>query len=716
MPKREHPFINRDLSWLSFNARVLQEAEDPSVPLLERLRFLGIFSNNRDEFFRVRVANIRRMARFGKKGREILGMDPVVLLERIQQITLTQQKKFDKLYIQLLRELEKHKIFMVDERQLSDSEGAFVRRYFREQVHPHLVPIMIETAPKFPYLKDKSIYLAIRLLQPANGKEKKSKYALLEVPTDVVSRFLVLPASDDRHRIILLEDVIRYCLDDLFPNFDYAVRDAYTIKMTRDAELDIDSDVSKGWMEKIEKSVKQRKKGVPVRMAFDERIPTDLLAFILRKIKLFKQEYLIPGGRYHNFKDFIAFPRVGPKHLFYPVEQPVDHPALSGQRSLFQVIREKDILLNYPYHSFHPIIDLLREASIDPKVTSIHTTLYRAARHSSVVNALINAAKNGKQVTVVVELQARFDEESNIYYANRLQEEGVRVIFGVPGLKVHSKLFLIGRREGGKLVQYAHIGTGNFNEQTARLYCDHSLLTAKKVITREVERLFQFYQDNYKTGHYKHLIVSPFNTRKRFIRMIDDEIENAKKGKEAWMILKMNSLVDKDMIDRLYAASAAGVKVKLIVRGICSLVAGEKGLSENIEAISIVDKFLEHSRIFLFCNGGKERCYIASGDWMYRNLDFRSEVAVPILDPALREQLKHYLQLQLMDNTKARLLDRVQDNKYVRYEGSRKYRAQEEIARWLRLEAESAKSTPAVEEVVRPVKPMPKKKATLRKK
>ena len=716
MPKRTYPFLNRDLSWLSFNARVLQEAEDPGVPLLERLRFLGIFSSNRDEFFRVRVANVRRMARFGKKGREILGMDPVVLLEKIQLITLAQQKKFDKLYIQLLRELEKQKIFMVDERQLTKDEGAFVRQYFREQVHPHLVPIMIETAPKFPYLKDKSIYLAIRLLRPANGKEKKTKFALLEVPTDVVSRFLVLPGSGEQHRIILLEDVIRYCLDDLFPNFDYAVREAYTIKMTRDAELDIDSDVSKSWMEKIEKSVKQRKKGAPVRMAFDERIPTDLLAFILRKIKLFKQEYLIPGGRYHNFKDFINFPRVGPKQLFYAPTNPVDHPDLRGQRSLFEVIREKDVLLNYPYHSFHPIVDLLREASIDPKVISIHTTLYRAARNSSVVNALINAAKNGKHVTVVVELQARFDEESNIFYANRLQEEGVRVIFGVPGLKVHSKLFLISRREGGKLAQYAHVGTGNFNEQTARLYCDHALLTSKKPVTHEVERLFQFYQDNYKTGQYKQLIVSPFHTRKRFIRMIDEEIDNAKKGKEAWMILKMNSLVDKEMIERLYAASEAGVKVKLIVRGICSLVAGEKGLSDNIEAISIVDKFLEHSRIFLFCNGGKEKCYIASGDWMYRNLDFRSEVAVPINDPALREQLKHYVQLQLMDNTKARILDQQQTNRYVRSDSGRKYRAQEEIARWLRQEAEVKKSTTVVEEAPRPAQARSRKKPTLKKK
>ncbi|MBK7853401.1 MAG: polyphosphate kinase 1 [Bacteroidetes bacterium] len=685
MGRKNVELIDRDLSWLSFNARVLQEAEDPTVPLLERLRFLGIFSSNRDEFFRVRVATIRRMTKWGKKGKDLLGTDPEELLEKIQKTVVAQQKKFEKVYSEILLELEKENISIINEQQLTKEQGIFVRNYFHETVYQFLVPIMIDSSPKFPYLKDKSIYLAIVLGR--KDKSKKDKYSLIEIPSDVISRFLVLPSVNDKRHIILLDDVIRFCLDDIFSIFDYDSIQAYTIKLTRDAELDIDSDVSKSYVEKISKSVKQRKKGDPVRLAYDESIPVNLLAFILRKIKLFNEEHLIPGGRYHNFKDFITFPNVGRKELRYTKIKPIDHPDLKGQRSLFKILKSMDVLLAYPYHSFHHIIDLLREASIDPKVTAIRLTLYRAANNSSFVNTLINAIKNGKQVTAVVELQARFDEETNIFYANKLQEEGAEVIFGVPGLKVHSKLILITRTEGGKQVNYAHVGTGNFNEYTAKIYSDHALLTSDKHITSEVERLFSFYKDNYKTGHYKHLIVSPFNTRKRFSTMIEDEIENARAGKEAGIILKMNSLVDREMIATLYEASQAGVKIKLIVRGICSLVPGVKGMSENIEVISIVDKFLEHSRIYIFHNLGKEKVYIASGDWMYRNLDHRSEVAVPIFDPRLQEELKHFINIQLQDNTKARIINKVQDNKYVMSESGKKVRAQTDIFTWLQTKA-----------------------------
>lgn len=685
MGRKNVELIDRDLSWLSFNARVLQEAEDSSVPLLERLRFLGIFSSNRDEFFRVRVATIRRMTKWGKKGKDLLGTDPEELLEKIQKIVVAQQKKFEKVYSEILLELEKENISIINEQQLTKEQGVFVRNYFHETVYQFLVPIMIDSSPKFPYLKDKSIYLAIVLSR--KDKSKKDKYSLIEIPSDVISRFLVLPSVNDKRHIILLDDVIRFCLDDIFSIFDYDSIQAYTIKLTRDAELDIDSDVSKSYVEKISKSVKQRKKGDPVRLAYDENIPVNLLAFILRKIKLFNEEHLIPGGRYHNFKDFISFPNVGRKELRYAKIKSIDHPDLKGQRSLLKVLKNTDVLLAYPYHSFHHIIDLLREASIDPKVTAIRLTLYRAANNSSFVNTLINAIKNGKQVTAVVELQARFDEETNIFYANKLQEEGAEVIFGVPGLKVHSKLILITRTEGGKQVNYAHVGTGNFNEFTAKIYSDHALLTSDKHITSEIERLFSFYKDNYKTGHYKHLIVSPFNTRKRFSTMIEDEIENARAGKEAGIILKMNSLVDREMIGSLYEASQAGVKIKLIVRGICSLVPGVKGMSENIEVISIVDKFLEHSRIYIFHNLGKEKIYIASGDWMYRNLDHRSEVAVPILDPRLQEELKHFINIQLQDNTKARIINKVQDNKYVTSESGKKVRAQVDVFTWLQTKA-----------------------------
>lgn len=683
MSKKEVESVNRDLSWLLFNARVLQEAQDPSVPLLERLRFLGIFSNNRDEFFRVRIATIRRMLELGKKGKEIIGEDPASLLDQIQRIVLKQQEKFDRIYKNIRKELETENICIVDENNLNAEQGTFVRRYFHDQVYPSLVPIMIDTLPKFPYLKDKTIYLAVHLIP--EDRHYKTKYALIEIPTDIVSRFLLLPSIQDKRYIILLDDVIRYCLNDIFSIFPQYKIEAFAIKITRDAELDIDSDVSKSLMEKISRSVSQRKKGQPVRLVYDEMLPKPLLDFILKKMKFKAVEYLVPGGRYHNFMDFIDFPNVGRKDLIYPILRPIDHIAFRRENSMFKVLKEKDVLLCYPYHSFHHCIDILREASIDPDVISIRITLYRVAKNSSIVNALINALKNGKQVTVVVEIQARFDEESNIYYANKLQEEGAEVIFGVPGLKVHSKLFLISRKEGKKLLQYAHVGTGNFNEKTAKIYSDHSLLTSDKRITSEIDTLFKFYSNNFKTGHYKHLIVSPFNTRKKFLNYVKKEIEQAKKGKDAWMILKMNSLVDNEMISWLYKASKAGVKIDLIIRGICALVPGVKGLSENIRAISIVDQFLEHSRVYIFCNGGQNKYYLSSGDWMYRNLDNRSEVAVPVYDTDLQAELWHMISLQLKDNVKARLLNTKQDNLYVEAEkAAAPFRSQLKISQWIK--------------------------------
>ncbi|MEO8087404.1 MAG: polyphosphate kinase 1 [Bacteroidota bacterium] len=675
------PLINRDLSWLSFNSRVLQEAEDTTVPLIERMRFLGIFSNNRDEFFRVRVATIKRMVKWPHKGKQMFGEFPGVLLENIQKIVIKQQRKFEKIYESILSELKKENIFLVNELQLSDAHKVFVKNYFHDNVYPFLVPIMLESAPKFPYLKDKSTYLIIKIIQSI--KDKKWKYALIELPTDVVSRFLVLPPVDQQRMIIMLDDVIRLCLDDIFSVFSYEKIESYAVKITRDAELDIDGDISKSLMEKVSRSVKMRKKGAPVRLAYDEKIPEDLLNFMLKKINMAKSDYLIAGGRYHNFRDFMKFPDLGKKNLRYNIPHPADHPELKGQRSVFKVIRQRDVLLAYPYQSFHHVIDLLREASIDPKVESIKITLYRAANNSGIVNALINAVKNGKNVTAIVELQARFDEEANIAFANKLQEEGALVIFGVPGLKVHSKLFLIARKEDGKTVHYAHLGTGNFNEQTAKLYCDHSLLTSNKKITEEVVKLFSFYRDNFKTGTYKRLLVSPFSMRKKFLHLINQEIKNAEAGKPAYMYIKLNSLVDTEMIRKLYQASEAGVKIKMIIRGICSLVTNLKGTSDNIEVVSIVDKFLEHSRIFIFANNGDEKYFISSADWMYRNLDHRSEVAIPIYDKEIQKQLMTYLLLQLHDNNKARIIDTEQNNEYKKQGNGPSVRSQDDISRWL---------------------------------
>jgi polyphosphate kinase len=678
MSKQTLPLINREISWLSFNERVLQEANDPTVPLLERLKFLGIFSSNRDEFFRVRVATVRRMIKIGAKPKEFAGESPKLIMEKIMKIINSQQEKFEATYSSLLSELERNQIFIVNEQQLNSEQGAFVKAYFKESVLPFLFPIMLDNVDEFPWLKDRAIYLIIKLVSPI----KRDKLALVEIPSDKISRFLVLP-KENKH-VIMLDDVIRYCLKDMFFHFNYDFAEAFAIKMTRDAELNIENDVSKSLVKKISESVKQRKKGEPVRLEVDETISPDILRFISRKLPILKRENFIKGGRYHNTVDFIDFPRIGKPELRYTFPQTLEHPEFKDNQSVLKVIKHKDILLSYPYQSYHPIIDLLREASIDPKVKSIQITLYRVARNSNIVNALINAMKNGKQVTVIVELQARFDEERNIFWSNRLQEEGAKVIYGVPGLKAHTKLFLIEREENGIPKYYAHVGTGNFNEDTAKFYCDHSLLTSNKKITQEVVEVFNFYSDNYKTGIYKELLVSPFTMRKRISQLIDKEIKAAKEKQEAWIFLKMNNLVDEAIIKKLYDASNAGVKIRLIIRSTCSLVAGKKGLSDNIEAVSIVDKYLEHSRVFVFCNRGDAKYYLASADIMTRNLDHRSEVAVPIYDKEIQQELKQILEIQWSGNTKARILNSTQANVYKKGDGKNKVRAQDAIYEFLK--------------------------------
>lgn len=677
--KRKIPLINREISWLAFNERVLQEAADPTVPLLERLRFMGIYSNNRDEFFRVRVAALKRLKKGGKRATAVVGEDPGALLERIQRIVIASSRRFDSIYRKIIRELKDEKIFIVNERQLTRVQGEFVREYFRETVQPTLSPILLDQAPSFPSLKDRSIYFALKLERRENGR--KPRYALIEMSSDV-PRFLVLPARGERQYVILVDDVIRYCLREIFPAREYSSVTAHTLKLTLDAELDIDNDISRSLIDKISRSVKQRKQGTPVRFGYDDDMPLDLLRYVLKQLNV-KSENIIPGSRYHNFRDFITFPKLGRDELRYEVPLPLTHPRFVKARSLFDVIREKDVLLHYPYQSFHHIIDLLREASIDPRVESISMTLYRVAKTSHVVNTLINACRNGKQVTVVVELQARFDEENNIFWANRLQEEGATIIFGVPHLKVHSKLFLITRKEEGKLVGYAHIGTGNLNETTARTYTDKTLLTADKRITHEVAQTFGFYRDNLQHGRYKHLLVSPFTLRKRFIQMINNEIKLADLGQPAAIFIKINNIIDPQMIEKLYEASRAGVKIRMLVRGTCALVPGARHYSENIEVRGVVDRFLEHERVFVFHNAGNEKFFIASADWMVRNLDHRSETATPIYDKDGQEELRAQLELQWRDNCKARIIDRKQENRYYRDE-EEPLRSQQAIYDWLK--------------------------------
>ena len=689
MLKNKIPHINREISWLSFNERVLQEASDPSTPLIERLKFLGIFSNNRDEFYRVRVATINRLSKLGKKAIAVYGDDPKELLHKLQRKVIEQQQNFEKIYQELLIELSKQNVFIINEKQLNKNQQLFVKDYFHNEVETNLFPIMVDENKPFPYMKDKSGYLFIRLISTI--QKQKNKYALIEIPSKTTSRFVILPQEKNKKYIILLDDVIRFNVHKMFSVFGYTTKEAINIKLTRDAELDIDQDVSKSMLEKISKGVKDRKKGQPVRFVYDSAMSKEMLAFIMKKLGMDKKDNAIPGGRYHNFKDFIRFPNIGEKKLVYEQPHPLNHKYLNNiNTSILSVIKQKDILLHYPYHTYDHIITLLREASIDPSVESIKITLYRVADSSKIANALVNAIKNGKKVTVLVELQARFDEENNIYWANKLQEEGATVIYGVPGLKVHSKLFLITTRVNGKELKYAHIGTGNFNEKTARIYTDFSLLTADKNITDEISNVFDFYTNNFKTGTYKHLAVAPFYMRQTFMNLIDKEISNAKAGKNAYMILKMNSLVDKDMIEKLYEASQAGVKITLIIRGICSLVTEIEGYSDNIKAYSIVDKYLEHARVFIFANNGDEKTYITSADWMSRNLDSRSEVAVPILNTEIKKQIKDIINIQLSGNTKVRILDRLQQNLYKKAKvGERKIRVQDEIYSYLKKDTES---------------------------
>lgn len=683
--KEKLPILNRDLNWLHFNGRVLQEAADPRNPLLERLKFLGIFSNNRDEFFRVRVATLNRLLNVEHSHYDT-PVNPRKALKEIGQVVQTQEKEFQQIYVSIVGELATHNIFIINERQITGTQGTFIRKYFQEKVRVCLFPIMISSLKDISSLRDKSIYLAVVLGR--KDKALKEDYALIEVPTKTLSRFLILPPDGNKRFIILLDDIIRYCLSDIFSVFGYDTFSAYTVKVTRDAEIDIDTDVSKSFLEVMTESLKQRKRGIPVRFVYDQSIPQDLLRIITKRLEITKDDPIRGGGRYHNFKDFMGFPNLDHRELEYEPLIPLGHKDLPPNRSILSSIRKKDIMLHYPYQSFQYIIDLLREVSIDPKVRSIKMTIYRAARNSSVINALINAARNGKYVTVFMELQARFDEEANIYWSERLRDEGVKVIHSIPGFKVHCKLILIRRKENNSNVYFSFLGTGNFNEDTARVYADVSLLTADQKICADVVNAFHLMEENYRPYKFKTLVVAPFNMRNFYLKLLNREIKNALQGKEAWAIIKLNSLVDSAMVKKLYKASQAGVKIKLIIRGICTLVPGLPGISENIEAISIVDRFLEHARVIVFCNGGNHQYFITSADWMVRNFDNRIEVATPIFDPGIREQLRTMLQIQLSDNVKARIIGPGEPNIYKK-NNSRPFRSQVEIYNLLQKELKS---------------------------
>lgn len=679
MTKNHNHYINRELSWLQFNARVLQEAEDSSVPLCERLRFLGIFSNNLDEFFKVRYATIKRIDLAGKTGKsELGGIRAKDLLEQITKIVIAQQAESLEILATIQNELKQHNVHVINENQVSESQSEYIRDFFIQKVRPALMTIILNEVNEFPVLKDSAAYLIIQMnLKPNEQVFTSDKmYSLIEIPKSI-ERFVVLPQEGNNHYIILLDDLIRHCLHYIFNIFNYESVEAHMIKITRDAELDLDSDLSKSFLEKLSESVKDRRIGDPVRFVYDKEIDSETLDFLLKKMGVVDTDSIIPGGRYHNRRDYMDFPDVGIKHLFYEKHQPLPVPGLVLQGSLLEKIAKKDYLLYAPYQSFAYLIKFLREAALDPKVKSIKITIYRLAEISNIASSIINAKKNGKDVTVQIELQARFDEAANISYAEQMQYEGVKVIFGVPGLKVHCKACVIDRIEKGKVVRYGFISTGNFNESTAKLYTDYTLFTANQKILKEVNKVFDFFQINYKIKKYRHLLVSPHYTRNAIYALINQEIENAQSGNPSGIQLKLNSLSDTAMIDKLYEASNAGVKIKMIIRGICSLIPGVKGLSENIEAISVVDKFLEHPRMYIFKNGGQPKYYISSADFMSRNLDTRVEISCPIYDKEIQKELQDTFDICWNDNVKARLISEKQDNAYKR-DGNPKFRSQTE--------------------------------------
>ncbi|MFN5443608.1 MAG: polyphosphate kinase 1 [Crocinitomicaceae bacterium] len=650
--------VNRELSWLSFNERVLQEAMDVLVPIIERLRFLGIYSNNMDEFYRVRVANVKRLV--GIKNAAVQGYKGSAseLLEDIREEVMRQRKMFDKTYLEIVAQLEKEGVYQLTEKNLSEKHKRELSRFFHSELKHEIVPIILNPKNAFPKLQDKHIYLAIRLKKSST---KKVQYAYIQIPS-TYSRFYQIKDQDKTY-FILVDDIIRLHLDSIFSIFEADELEAFTFKFTRDAELNLDDDLSVSYIDKMEKSLQNRKKGEPVRFVYDRNMPEDLKKYLLKSLNLRDGLNAIPGGRYHNFKDFADFPDFGKKNLIYEKLPPLDHPDLVNAKRYLEVFDKKDILLHFPYQKFDYVVDTLREAAIDPDVKSIKLNVYRLAKNSQIMNALLSAVSNGKEVVVVFELQARFDEENNLYWAERMKEQGAKVIFGVPGLKVHSKLLQITRLVKGKEVITAYVGTGNFNEKTARIYSDIGIFTTNKSICQEIRKVFNLMENNMERSTYRSLLLSPFNSRRKLTALIQNEIDNAKKGLKSGIKIKINNLVDDGMIEKLYQASDAGVPIQMNVRGVCSLVPDKKH-SKNIEVISIVDRFLEHARFIIFENNGKPLFYISSADWMERNLDKRIEVGAPVLDELLQNELQTIFGIQWSDNQKSRIFEKRLKNDY----------------------------------------------------
>jgi polyphosphate kinase len=667
----EPKFINRELSWLAFNYRVLQEARDKKVPLLERIKFMAIFSSNLDEYFKVRVATLKRLVKLKRKTIEKLDEDPAETLNQVLEEVKRQQDEFGEVFREgILADLKKENIHLLTESELTATQKKFVTTYFKENLQPLLLPMVMDDTETHFFLKDQTVYLGVQMNGAKKDTTRPEQYAMLEVPTKKHgSRFIKLPTQKNNRYVMFIDDAIRTCLPMLFP--EYSQFEAHAVKVSRDAELDIEEDISANLMTKIKKGLKKREIGTPARLLYDPETPQALLDEIMAHTGITDEE-LVEGSKYHNFRDFFGFPNFDLPELKYEPQPTLVHPLLEKELSILAAMQKQDYIVHYPYQSFDYVVKLFNEAATDPAVTAISATLYRVADGSEIAKALTKAAKNGKLVTVVVELKARFDEESNIFWAGKLQKAGANVILGVPDLKVHSKLGLITRNENGKMVNYAYLSTGNYNEDTSKIYADHALFTCDSRLTKDVEQVFNFFIDRQPDKKFKHLLMAPINMRERFVELIEKEIKNAKKGLPASMILKMNALQDDRMIRKLYEASQAGVKIELLVRGICCLQPGIEGLSENITVQGIVDRYLEHARVYIFHNNGDERYYVASADWMTRNLNRRVEVAFPLYQQDLIDQVRTIIDLQRSDNTKARLVD----NSYVEKSATEETRSQ----------------------------------------
>lgn len=666
-------YVDRDLSWMYFNRRILQEAVKPQVPLLERLSFLGIYSNNLDEFFRVRMATLGRIAECGDKSLRLEREHARQLIKHINKLNNKYAREYEHAIHEVTRRLREENIFLLKEDELDEEQQQFVRRFYRRKLSGFISPVWLSAVRQLTDETDENIYLAVKLQARSR---KSSDYALIALPVAECGRFVRLPDKEGRNYLMYLDDVIRYCLPMIFSGLDYVSFKAYAFKFTKDAEMEIDNDLRNGMLQKISKGVKSRRKGDALRVIHDASMPKDLLKRVLDKLNLDKLDTVLGGGRYHNHKDLMSFPDCGRSDLKYPVWEPVTKPELDSDESLLKLIRKGDRFIHVPYHSFDYYIRVLQEAAVSKEVKSIKTTLYRLAKDSKVVKALICAARNGKKVTVVIELLARFDEASNIGWSKKMQDAGIHVIFGVEGLKVHSKITHIGMKKGSDI---ACISTGNFHEGNARMYTDYMLMTAARNVVHDVDSVFTFIEKPYSPVHFKELLVSPNEMKRKFVKLINDEIKNRQAGKPAYILVKINHITDMTMVRKLYEASANGVPVSLLVRGNCSLTTGIPGVSDTIRINGIIDRYLEHSRIFIFAAGGEDKTFIGSADWMPRNLDNRVEVVAPVYDPQIKADLRKVIEFGLRDNCQGSIVDGSGENRPWIAEDDAPFRSQEEL-------------------------------------